>query len=346
MSQKTSAGTRQTGWLLFFYTVPARPVSNRMRIWRKLSRIGAIQLKGAVYLLPDDEENRELLQWLVTEASALGGEAGFATAERVIPFADEELQQLFNEQRALEYAELVKVVDTFERRLASVQKGSRSPSHGNLRKQFQKIRNEFQAARKIDFFGAEQGGALEKRLLALESEVQGLAGIAGLAAKTATGSLTPLAGKDFQGRTWVTRPQPFVDRMASAWLIRRFIDPQARFAFMPEEGLAAAKGDMLSFDVAHGDFTHSDDLCTFELMVTRFGLNDPALRQLGEIIHDLDLKDARYGHAATAGVETVLAGIRGQGKGDQEIIDQGMLVFDALYATFTPAAPGRKRRQS
>lgn len=345
MSQKISDGPRQTGWLLFFYTVPARPVSNRMRIWRKLSRIGAIQLKGAVYLLPDDEENRELLQWLVTESSALGGEAGFAPAERVFPFSDNELLELFNDQRAREYAELAKVVDTFGRRLASVQKGSRPPARGTLRTQFQKIRNEFQALRKIDFFGVEQGRVLEIRLAALEPEVLGLAASVGMVRTSSMGSLSPFAAKDFQGRTWVTRPHPFVDRMASAWLIRRFIDPQASFAFMPEEKLGAAKDDMLSFDVGNGDFTHSADLCTFEVMVIRFGLDDPALRQLGEIIHDLDLKDARYGHPATAGVETVLAGIRGQAKGDQEILDQGMLIFDALHASCV-TAPSRKRRQS
>jgi len=346
MHQKTRAGNQEAGWLLFFYTVPARPVGNRMRIWRKLARIGAIQLKGAVYLLPDDEENRELLQWLVTEAAALGGEAGFAPTARVFPFADQDLHELFTHERIREYAEIARAVDIFGRRLASVRKGSRPPARGTLRQQFQKIRNDFQAVRKIDFFGAQPGRALEKRLVALEPEVLGLTDKVGQARQTPVGSLARLAVKDFQGCTWATRPHPFVDRMASAWLIRRFIDPQARFAFLSEEGLAAAKGDILSFDVSHGDFTHGEDLCTFEVLVLRFGLNDPSLQRLGEIIHDLDLKDAKFGHPETTGVETVLAGIRGQAKGDQEILDQGMVIFDALRASCVPAAPARKRRRS
>jgi hypothetical protein len=323
-----------SGWLLFFYTVPAKPVGSRMRIWRKLARIGAIPLKGTVYLLPASEEHREMLQWLVTETSASGGEAGFAQTERVIPFADIELCELFNKQRAEEYEKVLKEMDAFRRKMASFRKGTRPPRPEVLHKQFLKIRNEFQTIRKIDFFHSPLGRKLEDRFTELEPEITQLlakdrekeqqAGHAGI-----------LHPEDFQGRTWVTRPSLFVDRLASAWLILRFIDPDASFVFMPEEKINTAKGDMLSFDVAGGDFTHLNDLCTFEALIARFGLTEPALRPLAEIVHDLDLKDDRYGNPAMTGVEVVISGFRDQGLGDQDTLAHALLIFDALYASYS-----------
>jgi hypothetical protein len=321
-----------SGWFLFFYTVPAKPVGSRMRIWRKLARIGAVQLKGAVYLLPASEEHREMLQWLVSETSASGGEAGFAQTERVIPFTDVELYALFNNQRAEEYGKILKEMDGFRRKMASFRKGTGQSRPEGLRRQFLKIRNEFQVIRKIDFFNSPQGRKMEDRFTEMEQEVSQLLSREKEQQADIAGILRP---EDFRGRTWVTRPNLFVDRLASAWLIRRFIDPEASFVFLPEEEISTAKGDMLSFDVAGGDFTHLNDLCTFEALIVRFGLGEPALRSLAEIVHDLDLKDDRYGHPVTAGVEVVISGFRDQSLEDPEIIAHGLLVFDALYAGFS-----------
>jgi hypothetical protein len=323
-----------SGWLLFFYTVPAKPVGSRMRIWRKLARIGAVQLKGAVYLLPASEEHREMLQWLVSETSSSGGEAGFALTERIIPFEDGELRELFNEQRAGDYGKIIKEIEEFRRRVASFRKGTKPPRPEILRKQSRKIRSELQEIRKIDFFDSPQGSKLEEGFAEIEQEIVHL-----LARKEQpeTGAGVTLRPEDFQDRTWVTRPSPFVDRLASAWLIRRFIDQGASFLFLPEEEIKA-RDDLLSFDVAGGDFTHHQDLCTFEALIERFGLSNPALRRLAEIIHDLDLKDDRYANPATPGVEMVIGGIRDQGRSDQELLEQGMLIFEALYVSYSTAA--------
>ena len=319
------------GWLLFFYTVPARPVGNRMRIWRKLARIGAVQMKGAVYLLPDQEEHRENLQWLSKETSACGGEAGWAHTERIHPFKEAELRELFNRQRTAEYDQLKKKLADLQRRTAAYQKGGQPPKPEILRKQFRKLRDELQTIARIDFFASETGQKMAAELGELEEEIARL-----LAQRKEPASKVgaTLRRGNFQGRTWVTRPRPFVDRLASAWLIRRFIDPQASFAFRPEEEISAAKGEMVSYDVADGDFTHQQDLCTFETLIRRFGLTDPALRPLAEIVHDLDLKDDRYGNPAAAGVEAIIVGLGNRSRSDQEILAQGLQVFDALYAFF------------
>lgn len=319
-------------WLLFFYTVPAKPVGSRMRVWRKLTRIGAVQLKGTVYLLPASDEHRELLQWLVGETVSAGGEAGFVLTERIDPYEDGELRELFNRQRTEEYAKVARELDSFSRRLASFRKGTRQMPLETLHKQFQKIRGGFQEIRGVDFFDSPAGRKLEARLAALEPEIQQMPGRDEKPFPGTSGTLRPA---DFQGRTWVTRPRPFVDRIASAWLIRRFIDPGAAFIFLSEDEIRAVKGDLLSFDVAGGDFTHHHDLCTFEALMERFGFSDPPLRQLAQVVHDLDLKDAKFGHPAAPGVEMVIAGIRARGESDQEILAQGMMVFEALYDTFS-----------
>jgi hypothetical protein len=335
MAPEPGSGEQINGWLLFFYKVPAQPVSSRMRIWRKLARIGAVQLKGAVYLLPATEEHQEMLQWLVAETLSSGGEAGFARTERIIPFQDAELRELFNKQRGEEYEEILKEIEGFRRKMASFRKGTRPPRPEILHKQFLKIRNEFHSIRKIDFFASPRGRSLEERFTGLEQEITRLLS---REKEQATGAAGTLRREDFQGRLWVTRPRPYVDRLASAWLIRRFIDPDASFVFLPEEEIPAAGDNMLSFDVAGGDFTHIDDLCTFETLITRFALTDQALRPLAEIVHDLDLKDDRYSNPAAAGVEAVISGLRDRGLDDQAILDQGLLIFDALHASYAAAA--------
>lgn len=326
-----SSSSAPPGWLLFFYTVPSRPVGNRMRIWRNLAKIGATPLKGAVYLLPDSDEHQELLKWLVAEVSSLGGEAGFVCAAEVFPLATGELHQLFDTQRVKEYSAVRKELDAFARRFAAVRKGSRPPRGNTLLKQFRKIKTSFATVRKIDFFHCAEGDALAQQLSRWERELAALA-----RGKTEDqdqiGGL-PIRRQDFQQRTWVTRPRPFVDRIASAWLIKRFIDPKARFVFLPEEKLATAKGDMLSYDVAGGDFSHVNDMCTFESLIARFDLHDPALKRLAHIVHDIDLKDDKYGDPAAAGIEAVITGIRSQDVPDEEMLTRGMGIFDALYAT-------------
>ncbi len=135
----------------------------------------------------------------------------------------------------------------------------------------------------------------------------------------------------YRGRTWVTRTGIKVDRMASAWLIRRFIDPQARFKFVPAKGYEPGRRE-LRFDMFEAEFTHEGELCTFEVLVERFGLADPALREIAEIVHDIDLKDAKYGREEAAGIGRLVAGIAARHAADEERLERGAAVFEDLYA--------------
>ena len=138
---------------------------------------------------------------------------------------------------------------------------------------------------------------------------------------------------DLHGRTWVTRTGVHVDRIASAWLIRRFIDPEARFKFVPAKGYAPDTGE-LRFDMFEAEFTHEGDRCTFEALLSRTGLSDPALSAIGEIVHDIDLKDEKFGREEAAGIRTLVAGICAPDRDDAERIARGSAVFDDLYESF------------
>ena len=138
---------------------------------------------------------------------------------------------------------------------------------------------------------------------------------------------------EVQGRTWVTRTGIKVDRMASAWLIRKFIDPKARFKFVSAKGYEPRKGE-LRFDMFEAEFTHEGDLCTFEVLVQRFGLVDPALLAVAEIVHDIDVKDGKYRREEAAGVAQLIAGIAAAHPSDEERLARGATLFDDLHSAY------------
>lgn len=319
----------QQEWLLTFYSVPANPVSGRMRIWRKLAKAGAVQLKGAVYILPATEEHQELFQWLISEVKSLGGDGSFVKAARIETLSDAEVRRLFNDQRDAEYRELGKVLDSLERKVQSGRKGAVTGVRASVYGPLLAVRKTYDEVRGRDFFDAPLGREMAKRLQALDAALKGLG-------EPGTAKPAPLSRKDpkkYRKRTWVTRKRPFVDRMASAWLIRRFVDPEAAFGFIEEQDLASLASGEISFDMQGGEFTHHGDLCTFEVLVRSFGIKDRAARKIAEIVHDLDLKDDRYGAPEARGLEGILAGIRTIANNDELMLEQGIAVFEALYTS-------------
>ncbi|MHB8879886.1 MAG: chromate resistance protein ChrB domain-containing protein [Thermodesulfovibrionales bacterium] len=317
-------------WLLFFYSVPSKPVSNRMKIWRKLSKTGTMQLKGAVYILPMNEEHYEFFQWLVSEVSSMGGEAAFTRVEAIDSIKDEEIKALFNERQEGGYQAIGKSLDDLETRVNSIQKGSKTQGGQALSEQLDKVRKNYEEALKTDFFLSKSGAALRSRIDALNAVIKGLTGSV-VKSKPAVVSSRKI--EDYQGSVWVSRKRPFVDRMASAWLIKRFIDKNGTFKLVDEKDLAAAGQNHVTFDVSDGVFTHLGDLCTFEVLVKSFGLKDKAVRKIAEIVHDLDMKDDKYKSAEAKGLEDILTGIRMTAKDDTEALEKGMAVFEMLYAS-------------
>lgn len=314
-------------WLLIFYSVPSQPVSNRMKIWRKLAKAGAVQLKGAVYILPATEEREEFLQWLIGEVKSMGGDGAFVRTAEVKTMAEADIRELFQRQAEEGYRDFEKNLDALERRVQSVRKGAQSDESGKLADQAGKLARELDELRKRDFFSSSAGVVMQKRMQALET---GLRGIGREAAETPAAIKTKRA-EEYQGRVWSTRKKPFIDRMASAWLIRRFIDPKSAFKFIEERDLSAAGGDGPVFDMRGGEFTHVGELCTFEVLIKSFGIRDKAVRKIAEIVHDLDVKDEKYGKPEAAGVEEILTGIRKTAKNDADALERGMVVFEMLY---------------
>lgn len=317
------------GWLLFFYSVSSRPVSNRMRIWRRLIKAGAQQFKGAAYLLPYSEDHYEFCQWLVSEVTAMRGEAAFVHVEKFETTKDSELKWLFHQQREMDYRTIEKGVDEIERRIQSIRKGSGIQNNKKLLSQLSGYVKKFEDIRKIDFFSSKIGYTLKKKIELLQSEVKG---IAEPDVKRQGAIVAQKNIKDYQGKTWVTRKRPFVDRMASAWLIKKFIDKKAVFGFIDEKDMENLNKDITAFDIRNGELTHNGANCTFEVFVKAFDLKDKAVRKIAEIVHELDIKDEKYANPEIKGIEEILSGIRKTSKDDTEALEKGMAVFEMLYA--------------
>ncbi len=315
-------------WLLIFYNVPSQPVSNRMKIWRKLAKAGAVQLKGAVYILPANDEHEEFFQWLIGEVKSMGGDGAFVRVSEIKAMDVGDIRELFLRQAEKEYHGLEKQVDALERKVQSAKKGTTGLA-AVLGGEFSKLKKEFEAAQGRDFFGSPAGEVFFKRIRVLEG---------GLKSVERTKAETPIRIemkqiRDYQGRMWATRKNPFVDRMASAWLIRKFIDPKASFKFMDERGLAKVGGKTVAYDVRGGEFTHIGDLCTFEVLMKSFGIRDRAVGKIAEIVHELDVKDEKYGTKEATGLEEILTGIRKAYKDDAAVLEQGMQAFEMLYSS-------------
>jgi hypothetical protein len=312
-------------WLLLIHQLPAKPAYARVKVWRRLQTLGAVTVKGAVYALPANGETREDFAWLAREIVESGGEAIVCEAALVAGLSDADLQALFDKARDDDYARLSTEARELVARLTA------DPSDTlltDIASQAARLRKQLDAVVAIDFFGAE-GRAVAAGLVAgLEAALQ-QEDDAMLDGKTAT---TPAADA-LRNRVWVTRRGVQVDRIASAWLIRRFIDTGARFKFVSGTGYDPGEGE-LRFDMFEGEFTHKGDRCTFEVLIGHTGLADPALAAIGEIIHDIDLKDDKYGREEAAGVRSLIAGIAASSTDDEERLARGATLLDDLYRSF------------
>jgi len=318
-------------WLLIFYSVPSHPVNSRMKIWRKLAKAGAVQLKGSVYILPATEEHEEFLQWLIGEVKSMGGDGAFVRSAEIRTMTDADIRRLFTTQADREYHGLEKTLADLERKIQNVRKGTKNVEGKRLAVQVVKFTKEFEGVARRDYFESSAGHAMNKRIQALEAGLRE----AGKKAPEDAASIMARLARDYQGKIWATRKNPFVDRMASAWLIKRFIDPKASFVFIDERKISSLDNTSVAFDVRGAIFTHVGDLCTFEVLVKSFGIKDKAVKKIAEIVHDLDVKDDKYNKPETAGIEDILAGIRKTAKNDADGLERGISVFEMLYQSKT-----------
>ncbi len=296
-------------WLLLFHQIPPKPAYLRVKAWRRLQAIGAVALKNTVYALPASADALEDLQWLRREIVESGGEASIVEARLLDGITDADAKALFIAARDADYAELVE-----EARRLDADAGDASTKLAKLRRRLEEIG-------RIDFFGAEGREVVDGILSELERKLGGE-------------KMSATRGQDdLMERIWVTRRGVQVDRIASAWLIRRFIDPKARFKFVAPQGYAPSPGE-LRFDTYDGEFTHEGDRCTFEVLALRFVRDDAALAAIAEIVHDIDLKDAKFDRPEAAGLALAFSGIAAGEVSDEARLEKGAALLDGLYRHF------------
>jgi len=297
-------------WLLLLLRLPATHKAERVAIWRKLKKSGAIQIQTSTYVLPDEPARYESFQWLTQEVRSAGGDATLVRAREIEGLPNEKLIELFNTARAKEYATLRELL----RALSNRRKTRSSPTFGD---KLDRIRQQCREIRQTDFFNCPRAQDVEMLLRKMEGTQPGEA------------SVPKVVTRDYRGRTWVTRLRPEIDRIGSAWLIRKFIDPKAKFIFAKK---IPANGRVVSFDMLEADFSHQGDDCTFETLLKRFRIQDKMLRKMSEMIHDADLDDDKFERAECIGIDRVLKGWAREGISDQEILRRGFQCFDALHA--------------
>jgi hypothetical protein len=317
-------------WLLFVHQLPSSPSNLRVRTWRRLQQLGAVPIKQAVYVLPDIPSAREDFEWLKTEVKGAGGDASVFAADNVDAWSDDALVEEFRRSRQEAYAGLARDVEVVLKRASRARpaRGTRAPASRRLLEVF---RERLTAIEGVDFFGSAGRDRVTTLLTQLEERMSDPG--RPRASSKATG---PADAGSYHGRLWMTRPRPGVDRMASAWLIRRFIDPEARFGFAPDRDAVAE--DAIPFDMFGVDFSHQGDGCTFETLCAVFGIQEPAVSRLAAIVHDLDLKDARFGAPESAAVGSVIEGLQLVHGEDETLLAQGSALFEALYRAFEQSA--------
>lgn len=327
----TNGDVVATRWLLLIHQIPPKPDYLRVKIGRRLLRIGAVPVKNSVYVLPDRASSLEDFQWVRAEITDGGGDASICKAGFIDGLTDAQIEYLFRGARDADYVEIADAArelwNTLHRRDGAAVR-QRSARHDD---DLARLRKRFNAVVSIDFFdGAGRTMAEE----ALRKVAEELAQTGEVAPDVAAHSTAVADRNAYRGRTWVTRRGIFVDRIASAWLIRRFIDRDARFKFVADDRRKPAE-DELRFDMFGGEFTHEGDRCTFETLLRRFHLEDPGLSEIAEIVHDIDLKDDKFARDDASGIERVLAGIASASADDVVRLERASPIFDDLYALFT-----------
>ena len=297
-------------WILLLYGLPTKKGAARVNLWRQLKKCGAFPLKTSAYLLPHKPEHHERLQWLAQQVRDGGGEATIIHVTEIEGLSDTEIIRQFNEARAADYTTLLAALTEL------ISKNKKRPGE-SFTMELERLTRQFEEIRKIDFFDcsrAQDAQMLLKRAASLRDG-------------KSKGAPT-LSVNKFIGKTWLTRPRPEIDRVGSAWLIRKFIDLKAKFIFATDP---AKHRDAIPYDMFEVEFSHHGDDCTFETLVKRFGISDKAVLKIAEMVHDADLEDGKFQTTGCVGIDQVLKGWAKSGLNDDELLKRGGECFDALH---------------
>jgi hypothetical protein len=306
--------------LLLLVGLPPNPSSLRVRVWRRLRSLGAVPLKRSAYLLPDTAERYEDFQWLAQEIERDGGEATLIRVQKVENVSPGEILRLFHEPRDRDYKQLA---TRYRKVLQDLERAKSDAARAGIQEEVSRLAKDHQRTRDVDFFDAP-GGAEVRRLeeaIAMRSRRP---------ETPRREEPTALDLTKLRGRRWVTRPRPHIDRVASAWLIKRFIDPEATFIFAPPEEFPQ---DAVAFDAPGVELTHHGEDCTFETLIKRARLRDRRLTRLAELVHEADLRDGKFPNEEARGIELAIRALLAASPDDNQVLAQGMSMFEGLYAT-------------
>jgi hypothetical protein len=298
-----------TSWLLLLFSLPTNRNTERVAVWRRLKKMGAVQIKTSTYLLPDEPTQYEQFQWLAQQIREYGGDSTLVRAQEIEGLTKERVIAMFNDALAKNYGELRKSLQSFITRRKKMDAEEAVSELERLTRQFREVRA-------VDFFDSPRGHDVAMLLRRAEGPKR-------------SRQLETLDVKQYQGKIWLTRPHPEIDRVGSAWLIARFIDRKPKFVFAPT---ADAIAGAIPFDMLDAQFSHHGNYCTFETLIRRFAISNKSLVKIGEMIHDADLDDARFQRVEAIGIDRVLKGWAKEGLPDEEILRRGFECFDALYA--------------
>ena len=300
---------KPTSWLLLLFSLPTNRNTERVAVWRRLKKLGAVQFTTSTYLLPDQATQYEQFQWVAQQIRDYDGDATLVRAQEIEGLAKEKVVAMFNDARAKDYAELRQSLQGF---ITRQRKMDAKTATGEL----ERLTRQFREIRKIDVFDSPRGHDVAMLLRRA-------------AGPRRARQPETLDARQYQAKTWLTRPRPEIDRVGSAWLISKFIDRKRKFVFASS---GEAFPNAIPFDMLDAEFSHHGNCCTFETLIRRFAISDKSLAKIGEMIHDADLDDARFQRVEAVGIDRVLKGWAKQGLSDQEILRRGFECFDALYA--------------
>lgn len=319
----TDSRDNDAPWLVLVHQLPAEPSRVRVKNWRRLQGIGAVAIKNSVYVLPNTPETREDFEWIRAGITAQGGEAMVFAARAVDELSSAEVRDAVERVRHADWEEVRSKGDKL---LAALPAALDEEARAELRRQVRALRARAAQVDRIDHLGAagrrDALAAVERLERRIDPRREG-------------GSAPRRKIEEYRARVWLTRPRPGIDRMASAWLIRRFIDPGARFRFadrIPQEE------DVVPFDMFGVELGHQGDRVTFETLLHEFGLDDPALSRLGRIVHEIDLRSETRSDVEADTVDRLVDGLRASVADDDALLEHAMAMVEALYASFSAQA--------
>ena len=315
-------------WLFLVHQVHTRNSKERVKVWRAIKKSGALLYRNSVYVLPYSTERLEDFQWVCQQINDSKGEASIFVSDVDDEKEQKMLEDLFRKSRTADYVALGTAAERLLKRIVLSKRRKRLTEQlqRTLIKESLQLREAFEDLRKVDFFSDSP----PKHIVELFANIAHQ--VSSFERERKTVPVKKYSIREFQKKVWTTREHIHIDRLCSAWFIRRFIDPAAKFIFASETSLP---GNAIPFDVFGAEFSHHGEDCTFETLMKAFSIRDPAIRQIAEIIHDVDLKDHKFGRSEASGIDVLIRSLANNLEDDSRLLEMGSTILDALYQHYS-----------